>query len=56
MDALEELRSQLERTIDTLTYQINDLKRKAYNAEVMHKSLVKFNQICEKSSALVRWS
>lgn len=52
VDALEELRSQLERTIDTVTYQINDLKRKAYNAEVMHQSLVKFNQICEKSSAL----
>lgn len=52
MNELEEQRSQLEKAIDTLGFQINDKKRKVFNAEVMHKSLAKFSQIYDKATPL----
>lgn len=52
LDALEEQRNQLQNTIDTLGFQIDDRKRKVFNAEVIHKSLNQFKQVYKKGAPL----
>ncbi len=47
---LEEQRAQLERAIDTLQFEIDEKKRKVFNAEIMHKSLTQFSQIYDKAT------
>lgn len=50
MEDLEEQRKQLDHTIYTLNFQIEDRKQRIYNAQVMHKSLTKFSEIYDKAT------
>jgi len=52
MDTLEEQRTQLERTIQAVTFQIDERKRKVFNAEVMLKSLEAFSKIYDKATSI----
>ncbi len=49
---LEEQRTQFEKTINDLGFQIDEEKRKIFSAEIMHKSLTKFSQVYDKSDLI----
>ena len=52
LDALEEQKAQIEQAIATLKLQIDDRKRKLFNADVMQKSLRSFAQTYRKGTPL----
>ncbi|MFC1510423.1 recombinase family protein [Candidatus Omnitrophota bacterium] len=50
MELLEEQQKQLEHAINVLNFEIDGKKQKIYNADIIHKSIKKFNELYDKGT------